>query len=236
MILKERYHHWHLVQMIDPDSDEEDSIGLVPFNHITMIDNSERKLEALDISKSRISPDDKRSSRLYTERSGTHSPMPILKSPFHPLEEMGSPAEYIAIDSSREIFKSSVQELERYIKQWESLLNEREDDLNGSTKTLKDTRKLIQYVFSSSSPIQHVILKRPLSGIVAFTLEEVCKKNASRWLQYANSMMNGSDRKELDSLLYSSIRKNYSSLMKIVNLVLEDNQVAPLVTKPSSLK
>ena len=93
-----------------------------------------------------------------------------------------------------------------------------------------------QYVFSSSSPIQHVILKRPLSGIVAFTLEEVCKKNASRWVQYANSMMNGSDRKELDSLLFSSIRKNYSSLMKIVNLVLDDNQVSPMVMKPSSLK
>ena len=209
-------------------------MGLVPFNHITLVESPDKKPESADISRSRISPDEKRSSRLFGEKQGVHSP--LIKSPFHPLDDLGSPSEYTSIDSSRENFKHSVQELERYIKQWESLLNEREDDLNGSTKTLKDTRKLIQYVFSSSSPIQHIILKRPLSGIVAFTLEEVCKKNASRWLQYANSMMNGSDRKELDSLLYSSIRKNYSSLMKIVNLVLEDNQVAPLVLKPSSLK
>ena len=123
----------------------------------------------------------------------------------------------------------SVHELERFIKQWESLLNERDEDLNGSAKTLKDTRKLIQYVFSNSSPIQHIIQKRPLSGVVASTLDEVCRKNASRWSQYADAMMNGSDRKELDSLLYSSIRKNYSSLMKIVNLVLEDTKIAPIL-------
>ena len=134
-------------------------------------------------------------------------------------------------EATRESFKSSVQELEKYLRQWESLLQDRQDDMPGSVKTLKDIRKLMQYVFSPSSPIHHIILKRPLSGMIAFTLDEVCKKNAHRWLQYTNGNLHGMEQKDLDSILYSSIRKNYSSLMKIVNLVLEDSHVASLILK-----
>ena len=130
LVLKERYHHWYLVQKFDSEPDDEDSMGLVPFNHITLVESPDKKPESADISRSRISPDEKRSSRLFGEKQGVHSP--LIKSPFHPLDDLGSPSEYTSIDSSRENFKHSVQELERYIKQWESILNEREDDLNGS--------------------------------------------------------------------------------------------------------
>ncbi len=160
---------------------------------------------------------------------GSHS----QKSPQSPPNQNLSPNSGLSSpdEATREIFKSSVQELEKYLRQWESLLQVRQEDMPGSIKTLKDIRKLMHYVFSPSSPIHHIILKRPLSGMIAFTLDEVCKKNVNRWLQYTNGNLHGMDQKDLDSILYSSIRKNYSSLMKIVNLVLEDSHVASLILK-----
>lgn len=149
------------------------------------------------------------------------------RSPLAYPEDSELPSPEMPDDSAvRESFKASILELEKYMKQWESLLADRDDEIPGSAKTIKDTKKLMQYVFSPTSPIQHIIFKRPLSGIIAFTLEEICKKNAARWLQYANSNLNGVDRKDLDTILYSAVRKNYSSLMKIANLVLEDDQEA----------
>lgn len=148
-----------------------------------------------------------------------------------PLERALSRQVLQVLHSNQVLIVLIVYELEKYLRQWENLLQDRQDDMPGSVKTLKDIRKLMQYVFSSSSPIHHIILKRPLSGIIAFTLDEVCKKNASRWLQYTNGSLHGMSQQDLDSILYSSIRKNYSSLMKIVNLVLEDSHVASLILK-----
>jgi hypothetical protein len=180
----------------------------------------------------------RRLSRLVTQDSKHHNQPPTLSrvtedSLYSPNNGVKSPQSALSSpEEVREVFRSAVQELERYLRQWEGLLLDRQTDMPGSVKTLKDIRKLMQYVFSPSSPIHHIILKRPLSGIISSTLDEVCKKNSNRWLQYTNGNLHGMDQKDLDSILYSSIRKNYSSLMKIVNLVLEDSQIATLILKP----
>ncbi|KAJ3302808.1 Adaptor for signal transduction [Kappamyces sp. JEL0829] len=215
LVLIERYHHWYLVQPFG--SKDPASMGLVPFSYITVAEPSPEPPARSDDS-------------MKAPRSLSRPPLPESKMNRSPLaypEDSELPSPEMPDDSAvRESFKASILELEKYMKQWESLLADRDDEIPGSAKTIKDTKKLMQYVFSPTSPIQHIIFKRPLSGIIAFTLEEICKKNAARWLQYANSNLNGVDRKDLDTILYSAVRKNYSSLMKIANLVLEDDQEA----------
>jgi len=252
LILLERYHHWCLVQHYNMSISDDEAVGLVPFMYLS---NGDSATELKSLEPETKTRSNKRLSRLIVSEKLPHQPPTVVRSAggLSTVEEVNSsnssapsakssqkspganhsPTNGLASpdEATRESFKSSVYELEKYLRQWENLLQDRQDDMPGSVKTLKDIRKLMQYVFSSSSPIHHIILKRPLSGIIAFTLDEVCKKNASRWLQYTNGSIHGMSQQDLDSILYSSIRKNYSSLMKIVNLVLEDSHVASLILK-----